>query len=161
MTTTHATQIATSVLAKVKLLDRGRISVTKETIRAWAECFDLAPDGVWPAEALEAVARHYSKPNPFPIFPGDVIDYCAKQPVHSSREHALFFLDQWMKYPYSTVVKDYTGMDFPRIDVPEGLTMQEESKFLEERHREWVRLNLDALLAGIASRKFNPPAIER
>lgn len=146
-------QIATKVLAKAALLDH-RINPTTETVRAWAECFE--GQKVWTIEALDSVRAHYSKQNPFPIMPGDVIAYCEKQPVWSSNEHAWWFLEKMSNYPYSDAIASYTGIRFPEIDPPAGQTLEQERAWLKETRRKWVHENRQTLIGAILSNRHNP-----
>lgn len=155
---TNHLDIAGMVLAKAALLDH-RIDPTKDAIRAWAECFDLAAD-IWPRESLDAVCAHYSQRNPFQIMPGDVIDYCRRQPAWSSREHAVDFLDKWANHPYATVIEAYTGIAPPEIDVPDGLGFREEKAFRAEHLRAWMREHLDELADALLARRHRSGEIE-
>ncbi|MGX7727571.1 hypothetical protein [Rhodococcus sp. 5G237] len=150
-------EIATKVLMKARFLDK-RIENSDGAILAWAECFQN--ENVWPLEASQAVAEHYKKENPFPIMPGDVIAYCKKQPVWSSNQHAWDFLQKWAEYPYATVIQEYTGIPWPEIDPPEGMTLQEERAWLKETRRKWVYENKGVLVGAILSQRHRPREIE-
>ncbi len=107
--------IAAKVLAKACIFDH-RLDPAPQTITAWAEAF-ADSRRVWTDEALKAVTNHYSQPNPFPIFPGDVIAYCREQPIWSSPEHAADTLGRLCRdHPHSPAIEEYTGERPPEDD---------------------------------------------
>lgn len=153
-----AVEIATKVLAKAAIFDP-RIQVTRETIIAWSECF--GSHQVWPREALNAVTEHYSKSNPFPLMPGDIIEFCKAQPIWSSNEHARHFLVKWADHPMSTAIADQTGIQPPQPHIPDGLLWPEEKQLRIEALKKWIVDNEGPLVGAILSRQYNAPELEQ
>lgn len=145
--------IAGEVLTRAYDIDP-RIRFTKETVKAWATCFEGVK--VFPEEALAAVHHHYNQPNAFVILPGDVIGYCAMCPPYSSAEHATFFLDYWVTYPHSDAIEDQSGIKPPEFPLPAYVTGDSERQYLIEQLTHWVDANRDELVAAILARRFNP-----
>jgi len=153
MTSDRTKGIAGAVLAKARLIDQ-RITATAETIQAWAECFGNAE--LWPTEALAAVAEHYSRANPYPLMPGDVIEYCRAQPVWSSADHAAQFLEKWSDYPFSEAIAAWSGITPPIETLPTDMTAADERAFHATHLRKWVAKNRDVLIGAILSRRYVP-----
>jgi hypothetical protein len=144
-------EIAGKVLARAALLD-SRIRDSDEIILAWARCFQ--GQKVWLEEALAAVDHHYQHANPFPLFPGDVIAYCAQCPVYSSADHARHFLEFWAQEPYSETIEAHTGIRPPEIAIPDYVPPSDERQFRVEHLTRWVAANRDQLVAAVMDRKF-------
>lgn len=146
----HYEAVARKVLALAAVLDP-RIpdpDAAGLRVQAWADCFRGARD-VFEAEALEAVRRHYSKPNPFPIAPGDVIATIKTMPIGSSRERTMAFIARWADYPYSPAIEQLTGMRFtPTYPTPEGIhgNVEAEREFHKQELREWIRAHGEQLV---------------
>lgn len=151
-------EIAGTVLAKASLLDH-RINPTKETIQAWAECF--AGEDIWPREALDGVAAHYRKPNPFPLMPGDVLAYCGELPVWSSNEHASQFLGEWIEHPFADVIPTFTGIPWPEVSIPDDVPPTQEQFWLGESRRRWIRENRQRLIGAILSTRHHSRELGR
>lgn len=135
MPTSAAVDIATKVLIKARMIDyRMRLGSTDEEnaaqIAAWAEVFDGEP--VWPREALDAVAAHYKKSNAFQIMPGDVLEFCKRQPVTSSPEHVSWFLDRWAQHPWSTAIEELVGKPIPGLE-PDSNDVRDKPRLIEQR----------------------------
>ncbi|AXN53516.1 hypothetical protein HOT81_gp100 [Gordonia phage Fryberger] len=102
--------IARQVLGRVCAID-GRFKVVPGQADSWAAVFRQAGN-VWKDEALQAVSEYYATAR-FPIMPVDVIEYCKKQPAHSSYEHALSVVDDGIKNPASRKVETLSGIEYP------------------------------------------------
>lgn len=150
-------EIATQALMAAAALDH-RVDPSRETIAMWAKCFE--GKRVWPREAINAVADHYSKPNPFPPMPGDIIEFCRKQPVWSSREHLRFHLDYCAEDPLGGGIERATGVEIPFHPYPMDLPWAEEKALRTERLKKWIAENEDVLYGAALSRKTPPPALE-
>jgi hypothetical protein len=146
-------KIAGRVLEEISLLD-ARIHVAEPVVLAWAHTFE--GQEVYPEEAVAAVYRHYQKPNPFPMMPGDVIGYCATCPVWSSREHASAFLDFWAQHPYSDTIEAHTGMQPPAITTPDSVDLAEERRVRTEAIQRWINENREQLVTAVMTRKHRP-----
>lgn len=121
---------------------------------AWATLFDGL---VWPTEAEAAVVAHYRDPRAFPLLPGDVVDYCQKQPVWSSPEHARdWILRVGVRNPYSGAIEAYSGITEPVIDIPESLPRTQHKTYLIEKLTEWAAPRLDELAEAIVAKQFRP-----
>ncbi|MEU2106448.1 hypothetical protein [Nocardia sp. NPDC019255] len=144
--------IAGEVLERAALLDP-RIKVEPAVIEAWADMFD--GQKIWLTEALAAVKHHYLKTNPFPIMPGDVVAFCAEQPVYSSRDHAGEFLTVWSREPYSGVIEAHTGIQPPEIAIPDSLPRDQHRAFLADHLAAWVEANRERLVTAILERRHN------
>ena len=146
-------EVAVEILKLVSGFDARIRSLSTEDKRMMTEAWTLAFDGkVWPEEGRRAVVEHYSKSNAFPIMPGDVITYCAKQPPWSSEDHARAFLLEKCNEPYSPVITDFTGICTPVFKVPEGDQRSRKAWEAEKLHA-WVVENMDRLIAGLMSRR--------
>lgn len=156
MTTEKAATLAGEVLDLASRLDvrirEAAISALDAMVAAWAQCFD--GQNVWLSEARDAVIFHYSKSNAFPIMPGDVIAFCARCPVYSSREHASDFLTFWAAHPYSDAIEAHTGVRPPQFNVPEGMSFTDERQFLAERLARWVGDNRRELVDAVMERRY-------
>jgi len=150
-------EIATQVLMAASALDH-RVEPSTETIAMWAKCFE--GKRVWPREAINAVADHYSKPNPFPPMPGDIIEFCRKQPVWSSREHLRFHLEYCAEDPLGGGIERATGIIPPPHQYPLDMRWSEEKALRTERLKKWIAENEDTLYGAALSRKTPPPALE-
>lgn len=106
---------------------------------AWALAFD---GKVWPDEGVAAVVAHYSKPNSFPIMPGDVVDYCARQPVWSSEDHVRDWLCTLEYYPNNVLIHHYSGYRQPADPAKYG---------------PWFVDSFDPIVEAILARKTPPP----
>lgn len=146
-------KIAADVLVEAKRVDR-RLEVDKNTVAAWARCFEGSP--VFPTEALDAVYRHYKQQPAFPLMPGDVVAYCEAQPPWSSAEHASAFLDLWVNHPYSSVIEDYAGIRMPHLEIPDSLSRELERQWLVDQISRWVNENRADLVAAILERRHKP-----
>ncbi|UZF43189.1 hypothetical protein [Rhodococcus rhodochrous] len=100
-------------------------------VRSWAKVFERN-GAVWPQEALDAVYAHYERADAFPIMPGDVIEYCAKQPVASSREHVSWWLDRWAQHPWSTAIEEKVGRPIPQLE-PDSNDTADAPRLIEKR----------------------------
>jgi hypothetical protein len=121
---------------------------------SWATLF---AGHVWPAEAEQAVYDHYRDPRAFPLMPGDVVDYCAKQPVWSSTEHATdWILRVGVRNPYSGAIEAYSGIQEPVIDIPESVPRCQHKTYLIEQLTAWASTRLDELTAAIVAKQFKP-----
>lgn len=145
-----AIRIAGSVLEAARYSDPNA-PIAEEAITAWGHIFDGQP--IWPDEALEAVYAHYRQEVAYPIKPGEILAYCKKQPVWSSREHASWALDMWARYPYSTSIADHTGIQPPEFEVPEHIPDGEVRDWLVQQTRAWVDANRAELIDAIIRRK--------
>jgi hypothetical protein len=144
-------KIAGDVLSRAALLDP-RINVELPVIEAWADLFE--GQKVWMDEALKAVNLHYSKPNPFPIMPGDIIAFCANCAPGSSADHANDFLDYWCDYPYAEAIEEVSGIAPPTFTVPDGLTLNERRQHLVKQLTAWVDENRARLVEAILERAW-------
>lgn len=153
----EAITIAGEVLELASQLDR-KIAAAADAamIKAWAQCFQV--QGVWPTEAREAVFHHYAQPNAFSLMPGDVIAYCARQPVHSSPEHASDFLDAWARHPYSDAIEAHTGIRPPFIAVPDSVDAAEERRLRVDVIERWVCENRAQLVDAVMVRRHQAVA---
>jgi hypothetical protein len=138
--------IAKAVLAKAKAIDPRMPQPDRVVLAAWADVF--RGQSVWLTEALDGVSEHYRAENPNRLMPGDVIGYCKRQPVWSSRDHAIAFLDIWSRHPYSPVIEDFTGIRPPEIDD-------------RGAYRDWVEAHRERLVDALIARRHEPLAIER
>lgn len=158
-------RIAAAVIAKAQIMDH-RMRQGNDTtdldaqILAWAECFEGQP--VWPHEALDAVAAHYRKPNPFPIMPGDVLTYCATQPPHSSLEHVQDFIDEWRRFPASTILSELSGVPLPDDlwDEPDH-TRPFDRDAMRHRYERWIAENRGLIAQGILNSNGNRKALNQ
>ncbi|MGX4711103.1 hypothetical protein [Rhodococcus ruber] len=154
-------EIARRVVAEAGMIDHrirrdlnegGKINAQ---VGAWARVFDGQP--VWPREALDAVHEHYRKPNPFQIMPGDIIEYCKKQPVWSSPEHAAWSLDRWADLPHSPSIAQWTGREWPELDASYyGIS---DPDALRAHHRALVSERREELISAIMTAKAKPLAL--
>lgn len=145
-------QLAVKVLRYASIRD-DRIQFSDAKCLAWAQLFK--DQKVWLTEALEAVDKHYRKPNAFPIMAGDVIAYCESQPVYSSADHASQFLAEACRHPYSDWIENHTGV---RPPVPEGadaLRGDEQKQYLIEKLTDWVLENHDRLVRAILELRYD------
>lgn len=132
----------------------GNQEVQNDRRQSWALLFN---GHVWPAEAEAAVIEHYRNPRAFPLMPGDVIDYCAKQPVWSSPEHARdWILRVGVRNPYSGAIEAYSGIQEPAITIPESLPRCQHKTYLIQALTEWATPRLDELAAAIVAKQFRP-----
>ncbi|WP_280393112.1 hypothetical protein [Nocardia wallacei] len=121
-------------------------------VSAWGLCFD--GQKVWSAEARDAVVFHYSKPNSFPLTPGDVIAFCSRCPVYSSVDHANHFLAFWAEQPYADTIETYSGIRPPDFPLPESMSFADERKYLTTQLRAWVEDNREKLVDAIMERRY-------
>lgn len=121
---------------------------------AWALLFT---GHVWPTEAEAAVIDHYRNPRAFALMPGDVIDYCAKQPVWSSQEHATdWILRVGVRNPYSGAIEAYSGITEPVIAIPDSVPRCQHKTHLIQALTDWATPRLDELAAAIVAKQFRP-----
>lgn len=121
---------------------------------AWALLFD---GYVWPTEAEAAVVDHYRDPRAFPLLPGDVVDYCARQPVWSSHEHATdWILRVGVRNPYSGAIEAYSGITEPVIAIPDSVPRCQHKTHLIQALTDWATPRLDELAAAIVDKQFRP-----
>lgn len=149
-------EVAKLVIKTATALDRRLVapkSQVVESIGMWGEAFK---GKVWPTEGVEAVFDHYSKPNAFPIMPGDVISYCAKTEPWSSPEHAKAFLWDWAEQPYSHQIEDFTGVPEPVLDTehPDPSVRRSLASSLLKK---WVSENEAELIEALIARKYRSP----
>lgn len=129
-------------------------STHNERKEAWATLFS---GHVWPTEAEQAVYAHYRDPRAFPLMPGDVIDYCAHQPVWSSLEHARdWILRVGVRNPYSGAIEAYSGIQEPVIDIPDCVPRASHKTYLIEQLHQWATTRLEELTAAIVAKQFKP-----
>lgn len=151
--------IATQVLVKARIVDtRMRLGTTETEsdaqIMAWAEIFDGEP--VWPKEALDAVAAHYKKSNAFPIMPGDVVDYCKRQPVTSSREHIEWVIDLHVNHPWSQTIQTLVGRPIPQLE-PDTDDVDDKPRLVEKRRafiNEYRGYIVDQIMANTGQKEI-------
>lgn len=160
----HYEAVARKVLALAAVLDH-RIpdpDAAGLRVRAWADCFRGAD--VFETEALEAVRRHYSRPNPFPIAPGDVIATIKTMPVTSSRERTMAFIARWADYPYSGAIQKLTGLDWqPSYPTPEGVhgDPAAEREFHRRELRHWIATHGEQLVQAALNNPNPTLALEK
>ncbi|WP_280389495.1 hypothetical protein [Nocardia wallacei] len=142
--------IAAKVLSEARYLDN-KIQLDPGTTAAWARCFD--GQKVFPTEALAAVHAHYRQPNAFPIKPGDIIAYCATQPIWSSEAHVRHFLAEATQYPYSTLIEDYSGIRPPETAIPDTAPIEQRRQHRIDEISEWVNTHRNQLVTAILNRR--------
>lgn len=115
---------------------------------------------VWPSEAEDAVIEHYRERRSI-LLPGDVVDYCKRQPVWSSVEHARDWIYRiGLQEPYSGAIEAYSGMQEPRIEIPAEIAREAHKDWLVMKLTEWAVPRIDELAAAIVARKYVPWWIE-
>jgi len=135
-------------LANQEALDR--------QIESWARVFQGQP--IWPREALEAVAEHYRNGDAFPIMPGNILEYCKRQPVWSSPEHAAAWLDWAAENPWTPALEMYVGRPVPGMQ-PDSYDLADKAR-LVERNRAFVAEHRQALVEAILGTRAAPLALE-
>lgn len=147
-------ETAKAVLKLAVELDTRLTVPTSERIDAWATLF---VGKVWPIEATAAVYAHYAKSPCAMLLPGDVIAFCARQPVWSSLDHARdWILRVGVHHPYSGAIEAYSGIQGPAIAIPESLPMGQHKQYLTDQLTAWVTPRLDELAAAIVAERFQP-----
>lgn len=156
-------RIAGAVIDEAAMIDlRIRKDLTspdklQRQIAAWARVFEKSSDGrgaVWPKEAMDAVSAHYEKENAFPIMPGDIVAYCKRQPLTSSREHVSWWLDVWAQHPWSVAIEEAVGRPIPQLE-PDSYDSADLPRLIEQRRafiNEQRNFFVDEILAN-AERK--------
>ena len=153
-------EVAKTVLKCAAGLDR-RMVASDEQLKNSIDMWALAFEGkVWPTEGIEAVIEHYSKPNAFPIMPGDVISYCAKKEPWSSPDHAKAFLWDWAEHPYSHIIEDFTGVPEPVLEPVSGTGHPDPEvrrSLASSVLKKWVSENEARLVEALIARKYRSP----
>lgn len=146
--------IAKNVLKLAAELDARMSTPTTGRVNAWTT---ILTGQVWPTEAESAVIAHYRDPNAFPLMPGDVIDYCNRQPVWSSEEHARDWIMRIaVQIPYSGAIEAYSGVREPIIEIPAEIARERHRAYLIAKLTEWATPRLDELATAIVAKKFVP-----
>lgn len=158
VTTTSYVDIARNVLRIAATCDPRMEPSSQEMHNARREAWATLFTGhVWPLEAEAAVYDHYRDARAFPLLPGDVVDYCASQPVWSSPEHARdWILRVGVRNPYSGAIEAYSGISEPVIAIPESLPRGQQKAYLIEKLTEWATPRLDELTEAILAKRFRP-----
>lgn len=108
---TDPVDIARAVLSLAKAIDPKMPRPDEAVLLGWAATFQ--GQRVWIDEARRAVTDFYAHNAERRIMPADVIAFCKRQPVWSSREHVIEFLYSWAEEPLSTVIERHTGIQPP------------------------------------------------
>jgi hypothetical protein len=161
-----AIKLAALVYAKAVAFDHRLPAASEAKLLAWAECFDKSETGVWPTEALDSVRHHYSKDDAWPMHPGAVVAYCARQPVGSSPEHARYEIHKALERFHLGAINriaELTGVDYldrlKAADNPD-LPEPERSKFLDEQVRKMVLADEAKLIDFALEVNHRKPEIE-
>ncbi len=121
-------------------------------ISTWARVFE---NKTWPQEAVEAVFDHYSKPNAFRIMPGDIVDYCARQPIWSSPDHVISTFRRYaVEQPFSLAFEHYSGVRPPQEVYDVGAADRAAASRMVS---EWLESNLDEIVASVIKRQTASP----
>lgn len=146
--------IAKSVL-KLALDFDDRMSIPNAArVDAWTS---VITGRVWPREAEAAVCEHYSQIPCGVLLPGHVVDFCARQPVWSSREHAADWIQTvGLAYPYSGAIEAYSGIPEPVIDDVDSVPWDQQRTYLVDKLTDWATSRLDELVDAIVAKQFRP-----
>lgn len=150
---TDTSTIARSVLAKAKALDPRMPQPDRAVLLAWTDVFADQP--IWLEDALKAVSDHY-RCSTERLMPADVLRLIRETPLQfASEDRIRAWVEHWVKYPFSEIVTDTTGLvwERPRLDPAIEARRDTEVAALSESRREWAEVMIDRIIEVVRSGK--------
>ncbi|MFC9769625.1 hypothetical protein, partial [Rhodococcus jostii] len=67
----------------------------------------------------------------------------------------------WARFPYSTEIERYTGIQWPEVTPPDGMDLPTERAWLAEARLKWVQENLGTLTGAMLSQRYKARELDQ